>query len=212
MTSAKTKNSSTSSHLYITKHERQGKKQRKRREAGLQRRGGKADSGVHASKIWESRGGGRESRGGGRHTRRKGKYPTEAQTTGGRAAADGRWRRRLEAEQVRTVDGCSSDVRRCWSGSTAGADVRRCQAPRQGRQAGGLEQTSSQATSGARGSPATFSLPLPSPALVVNALRGRFPARKAQTSGRFSRASCFSRARDRFPAGLRSFWRPSPAN
>ena len=33
LSAVKTKNSSTSGHLYITKHERQGKKQRKRREA-----------------------------------------------------------------------------------------------------------------------------------------------------------------------------------
>jgi len=44
----------------------------------LQRRGGKADCRVHASNIWESRGGRRESRGDERHTRRKGKYPTKA--------------------------------------------------------------------------------------------------------------------------------------
>jgi hypothetical protein len=38
LSAVKTKNSSTSGHLYITKHERQGNKQRKRRAAGLQRR------------------------------------------------------------------------------------------------------------------------------------------------------------------------------
>jgi hypothetical protein len=38
LSAVKTKNSSTSSHLHITKHERQEKKQRKRREAGLQRK------------------------------------------------------------------------------------------------------------------------------------------------------------------------------
>ena len=38
LSAVKTKNSITSGHLYITKHKRQGKKQRKRREAGLQRR------------------------------------------------------------------------------------------------------------------------------------------------------------------------------
>ncbi|KAG2585765.1 hypothetical protein PVAP13_6KG385166 [Panicum virgatum] len=52
-------------------------------------------------------------------------------------------------------------------------------APRHGRPAGGLEQRSSQAASRARGSPAACYLPLPSPALTVNASRGRFPVRGA---------------------------------
>jgi len=65
--------------------EGRGKETGKRREAeeeegssAAEEAGGKADSRVHASKIWESRGGGRL-------TRRKGKYPMEAQTTAGRS-------------------------------------------------------------------------------------------------------------------------------
>jgi hypothetical protein len=102
------------------------------------------NSRVHASKIRESRGGGRESRGCGRESRWKGSYPTEAQKTGGRAAADGRRRRKLEAEQVRTAP---RQVRTCGDAG-----------PWQGWPAGGLEQRSSQAASRARGSSAAFSL------------------------------------------------------
>jgi len=128
--------------------EGRGKETGKRREAeeeegssAAEEAGGKADSRVHASKIWESRGGGR-------HTRRKGKYLTEA-------------RAQLPMEA------------RAQTRDRAGAAG---PAPRHGRPAGGLEQRSSQAASRARGSPAACYLPLPSPALKVNASRGRFPA------------------------------------
>jgi hypothetical protein len=82
-----------------------------------------------------------------------------------------------------------------------------------GRPAGGLEQRSSQAASGARGLPATFSLPLSSPALAANGSRSRFAAQRAYLGGRvvdFPRLLLFARVRGRFPAGPRSFWRPSP--
>ena len=63
LSAVKTKNSSTSGHLYITKHERQGKKQRKReRNRG---RGGKQGC----------RG---DQRGGREHTRRTDRWSTEA--------------------------------------------------------------------------------------------------------------------------------------
>ena len=111
--------------------------------------------------------------------------PTEADSHGGRADADGRCLQR----------------RRCWSGSTAGADD---QAEMQGwlLGRGGWPVDSScraeEQQSGAQGPPAAFSLPLPSPALAVNASRGRFLARRAylghSSHARGGRAVDFPRA------------------
>jgi len=134
------------------------------------------------------------------------------------AAADGGWGCILEAEQVRTVDSCSNDMRRADDAGAAPRQVRTCgdagPAPRHGRPAGGLEQRSSQAASRARGSPAACYLPLPSPALTVNASRGRFPARGAYFGRRavdFPRLLLFAQACVRFRARQLSFWRPSAA-
>lgn len=66
----------------------------------------------------------------------------------------------------------------------------------------------------ARGSPAACYLPLPSPALTVNASRGRFPARGAYFGRRavdFPRLLLFAQACVRFRARQLSFWRPSAA-
>jgi len=70
--------------------------------------------------------------------------------------------------------------------------------------------------SGARGPPAAFSLPLPSPALAVNASGGRFPAQTA-LYGSVPALLLLARTRGRFPRGRSHFgalpprirvWRP----
>jgi hypothetical protein len=93
-------------------------------------------------------------------------------------------------------------------GSTAGADVRRCRAAAgaAGRRTRAEEQPSRKQSS--RFIRRLLSLPLPSPALAVNAARSRFPARGAYLGGRavnFPRLLLFARARGRFPAERRPF-------
>jgi hypothetical protein len=111
---------------------------------------------------------------------------------------------------ISNTDGRCLQRRRCWSGSTAGVDN---QANMQGRllgRAGRPVDSSCQAEeqpSGAQGSPAAFSLALPSPPLTVNASRGRFPARRAYL-GHSSRARGGRAVDSHRP---RSFSRPSPA-
>ena len=150
--------------------------------------------------------------------RREGKQTAEytPQTFGRTEEAGGRTK---EAGGTPGGRGCARrrrgrSCRRPMGAQTRGRAGAARPAPRHGRPAGGLEQRSSQAASRARGSPAACYLPLPSPALTVNASRGRFPARGAYFGRRavdFPRLLLFAQACVRFRARQLSFWRPSAA-
>jgi len=152
----------------------------------------------------------------------KGPDGRQAEQSGGAR----RRRREQRAEQTSREQTSRADHA---EGPDGGAVKRRCrggrarQAPRQGRTArcragsaaGAADRwtRAESAPSGGRGTSAAFSLPLSSPALAVNDSRARFSTRRSYLGARavdFPRLLLFPWAHGRFPAGPRSFWRPSP--
>ena len=141
-----------------------------------------------------------------------------AEEAGGKADSRVRFGKAEEAGGTPGGRGCARrrrgrSCRRPMGAQTRGRAGAAGPALRQGRPAGGLEQRSSQAASRARGSPAACYLPLPSPALTVNASRGRFPARGAYFGRRavdFPRLLLFARGSGPFGALAPRFSRRLP--